>query len=424
MKKMSICLLLLQALIPSFGQDHELIDEISDTRIRSVQLYREGWNLSYPVINLNSNDRLELHFDLLAEAPETYYYTFIHCDKDWKQSNIFVNQYIDGFPDNPVENFSPSFNTTVSYYHYKLSFPNERSVLKLSGNYIIRVYAADDPENAIITARFMVAENITKITSSVRRAQLAGYSDNSQQIDFTVDITGKNIFDPYRNIYAFVLQNGRWDNAKINLKPEFYGSNELKYNSLSEKNIFRAGNEFRYFDVRSIRYLSEYVRKIDFNNQTYNVLLANSENRDAKPYFYHKDFNGKYYVAIQEGRDHNIEADYLTVLFTLKSAYPLPESDVYIIGALTGWRKTEDNKMIYNPGNASYEGSLLLKQGWYNYEYLVSSKNPGISTSYFEGDRFETENDYIILVYYRNPGERFDRLIGTSTINTLNNIKF
>ncbi len=407
----------------SFAQGQPAF-QVNDARIKSVQVYREGWNLSYPVISLKPGEKLELHFDLLDSSPETYYYTFIHCDKDWNRSDIFVNQYLEGFPENPVEENNPSFNTTISYYHYRLSFPNERAKLLLSGNYILSVYPFGEQERPVLNVRFMVTEDIALVSASARRAQMAVYRDVAQQIDFTVNIAGRNIIDPFRNIYSAILQNGRWDNAMTNLKPEFYNNTELKYNTLSDKNIFRAGNEYRYFDIRSIRYLSEYVRKIDYSGPGYNVLLSVSENREAKPYFYHQDFNGKYYLAIQEGRDHNTEADYLRVFFTLKSAYPLPGSEVFVNGALTGWIKGEENKMTYNPEKAEYEGSLLLKQGWYNFEYTVTGKQPGILPSYFEGDYYETENDYTILVYYRNPAERYDRLIGSTTINTLNKLSY
>ena len=69
-------------------------NHIFNEKIKTVQLYKEGWNLSYPVIKLNSSEKLILHFDLLDDQAETYYYTFIHCDKDWNKSDIFPNDYL------------------------------------------------------------------------------------------------------------------------------------------------------------------------------------------------------------------------------------------------------------------------------------------------------------------------------------------
>ena len=401
-----------------------LDNQVNDPRIKTVQLYKEGWNLSFPSIKLNSSDKLELHFDLLADKAETYYYSFIHCSKDWEESDIFPNDYTDGFPENQIEEYRPSFNTTVNYYHYRLIFPNDRISLKLSGNYIIKVFNPENPENPVLSQRFIITEDAAEIQITTHRPQMAGQSEEGQQVDFNVRFTGTSVNDPYRNIYSFILQNGRWNNAKKNLKPDQIGSNELKYNSLSDKNIFKGGNEFRYFDIRSIRYLSEFVSRIDFSAPYYHVLLKPSESRDGKPYFYWKDFNGRYYINIQEGKNPDIDADYLRVYFTLPSTYPA-EGKMYVTGALTGWAFNDNNLMVYNPQKAQYECTMLLKQGWYNYEFVLlkASENEGVA-SRFEGSHFETENDYTVLVYYRNPRGRYDRLIGSATANTLNRMAY
>ena len=416
------------AIITAAGQttDSEaltLSNHIFDNRIKSVQLYQEKWNLSYPLLKLNGNDRLALNFDLLGDQAEAYNYSFIHCDKDWNRSDIFPSDYIDGLEENPVEDYKASFNTTVKYFHYKVVFPNDRVQLKLSGNYIIKVYPAYKPGEPVLTQRFIITEDLATITADVHRP-LAGEDKNSlQQVDFTVDYPGNGITDPYRNIYAFILQNGRWDNAKRNLKPDFTGVNELKYNSLSDKNIFEGGNEFRYFDIKSLRYQTEYVKGIDFVNGSYNVYLNPSDNREFKPYFYWQDFNGKYYIAVQEGKEFDIDADYASVFFSLPAREPVEGGDMYVSGGLNNWNFDSNNRMIFNQGKSEYECTMLLKQGWYNYEYAFLKNGTTDGTaSLFEGSHYETENDYIILIYYSNPMDRYDRVAGSVIYNTLNRL--
>lgn len=400
-------------------------NQVFDTRIKTVQIYKEGWNLSYPVIRLNSTEKMVFQFDLLGDHNESFYYTFFHCDKDWNKTGILTTDYLDGFPENPIEDYKPSFNTTTTYTHYKLIFPNDRINIKLSGNYILYVYQADEPEKPAVTQRFIVSEDVIHFDMNVHRPGISSTGDAGQQIDFTVDITRAAIIDPFRNIYTSILQNGRWDNARNNIKPGIYGANELKYSSLSEENIFMAGNEFRYFDIKSIKYQSENVRRIDFMTPYYNFYLAPSDNREYKPYFYWQDFNGKYYIANQEGRDPETDADYVYVYFTLPSAYKAEGGDLYIFGGLTNWSFSKDNRMTYNPEKRQYECSLLLKQGWYNYEYAFLKPGEGTCTDpKFEGSHFETENDYIAIVYYRNPRGRYDRVIGTGSVNTLNRISY
>jgi hypothetical protein len=398
-------------------------NHIYSEKIKTVQIYKEGWNLSYPVMKLNSDEKLVLNFDLLGDQPETYYYTFIHCDKDWKKSDIIPNDYMSGDTENPIEDYKNSFNTTVSYFHYKLTFPNDRINLKISGNYVLFVYPADKPEEPITTQRFLVTEDASKIEITVHRPQMTKENNTHQQVDFNVNYTGLQITDPYRNVFAFILQNGRWDNAKRNLKPEFYGNNELKFNSLSDKNIFPGGNEYRYFDIKSIRYKSEFVKRIDFATPYYNVYLYASDDREHKPYFYWQDFNGKYYVAFQEGQKPDIESDYVNVYFTLPSDQMISGGRLYISGSLNNWDFDKNNVMIYNSATKEYECTMLLKQGWYNYEYVFRKDGEGtVIASRFEGSHYETENDYIVLLYYRNPHDRYDRLIGSAITNTLNHL--
>ncbi len=423
----ALFIVLLGFLPRASAQDDEkiLAGGVFTNSVKTVRLYREEWNLSYPIISLNGNDKLVLHFDLLEDISETFYYTFIHCDKDWRRTDIFPADFIDGFPENPIENYKSSFNTTIRYVHYKLTFPNERVKLKLSGNYIIIVFPYGEPENPVLSQRFIVSENSAGISVEVHRPRMTSDYDEKQQIDFTVNYTGTRINDPYNDVYACILQNGRWNNSKRNLKPEFLGNNQLKYSALSDKNIFAGGNEFRYFDIRSIRYQSEYVKKIDFMMTNYHVYLVPSENREFKPYFYSQDFNGKYYIAVQEEKNPDTDADYVYVYFTLPSGSQVEGGKMYVSGALSNWSYGPDNLMSYNNEAKAYECIMLLKQGWYNYEYFFSRQGDesGVATR-FEGSHYETENDYTVIIYYRNPRERYDRVIGTQTINTLNRLTY
>ncbi len=405
----------------SFAESNVYNNNIYNDKIKTVQLYMEGWNLSYPVIKLKDREKLVLHFDLLDNQAESYYYTFIHCDKDWKKSDIFTNIYLDGYPENPIEKYERSFNTTVGYYHYQVSFPNDRITFNLSGNYVVIVYPAGQPEEPVLTQRFVISEDAVRINISSHRPLTTKENDTYQQIDFTVSYPGLSLNDPQRNVYATILQNGRWDNAKTNLKADFIGNNELKYNSLSDINIFKGGNEFRYFDIKSIHYQSEFIRKIEYTSPNYNVFLTPSESREFKPYFFEKEFNGKYFIAIQEGKKFDTDADYLYVYFTLVSKQIIPGGSIYISGGLNNWIFDKNNLMTYNQSRGEYECTMLLKQGWYNYEYAFLKDRSNEATSEaFEGSHYETENDYLVFIYYRNPAGRYDRVIGTVTSNTLN----
>ena len=425
-KKLIIIIILIASkTFPALSGDNALqfTDHIFDKRIKTVQLYRQEWNLSYPIIKLNSTDKLVLHFDLIDDNPGSYSYTLIHCTKDWEKSDIFTGDYLEGFTWDEITDYKASFNTTVSYFHYSMIFPNDRIKPVLSGNYILYVYHYDDPDKPVLTRRFIISEESAKVDISIHRPQTGTGGNENQQVDFTVNLSGADITDPVRNIYSFILQNGRWNNAKRNLRADTYGSNELKINALSDKNIFRGGNVYRYFDINSIKNSREYVQRIDYRAPNYHVLLTPSADREFKPYFYWQDFNGKYYIAVQEGRDPDVDADYVYVYFTLPAQSNLQGGRLYVSGALADWSFTDDNLMVFNPSQNCYECTMLLKQGWYNYEFVsITGKDSNGEASVFEGSHYETENDYHVLVYYRNPRERYDRLIATGSANTLNRL--
>lgn len=394
-------------------------DVIYDPRIKTVQLYREGWNLSYPIISIEKQEKLVLHFDLLSDTPESYYYTLIHCDKDWNESQIFTSDYLTGFSEDQIEEYKPSFNTKVSYYHYRVTLPNDRIGIKLSGNYIVKVYPAAEAEKPAFTKRFMVTEEAAAVSAVIRRPQPGPFYNTGQQAEINIRLPKITVRDPYKDIFTFILRNGNFNDARENLRPDFVAGNEVRYNSLSQSNIFYAGNEYRFFDSRSIRHTAENVRKTDYFEGRYHMFLIPSESREFKPYFYWQDFNGKYYVAVRDGRDMDTEADYVYVYFTLPSPDEISGGNMYVAGAFNNWAFTSVNRMRYDYEKRQYQCTMLMKQGWYNYEYIfLKDGESGASPSFFEGNHYETENDYLILVYYRNPRDRFDRLIGSAIANS------
>ena len=74
--------------------------------------------------------------------------------------------------------------------------------------------------------------------------------------------------------------------------------------------------------------------------------------------------------------------------------------------------------MRYNKEHYNYENVQLLKQGSYNYQYLyVHNGSTKGETGPVEGNFYQTENEYLILIYHRPFGERYDKLIGMKQIN-------
>ncbi|MFC2112726.1 DUF5103 domain-containing protein [Bacteroidota bacterium] len=394
-------------------------DKVYRENIKTVQLHRTGWDLSYPIIELNTPDRLSLSFDDLTNQVKNYTWTIEHCNADWYPSGLAVEEYMSGFAQQPIQDYALSFNTYVNYVHYKINLPNDDVQIKLSGNYVIKVLEDYDESNPVLVRRFSVSESLASITGRASRPVSDPYRDDGQQVNFSVRLGSLSVDDPYSEIKVAIQQNNRWNMSIRELKPLFVRGDELDYNHTSE-NIFKAGNEYRYIDIKSMRYMAEMVKEIDYQPPHYHVFLYPDPTRDNGRYFYREDLNGRYYIEVQEGVNRETESDYVHVHFTLPMDVPFVHGKLYISGALNNWEFNDINKMEYNFGTKAYELDLLLKQGYYNYEYVFMRDDSLFpDAAFLEGSYYETENDYLVYVYLSTNTSRYDRLIAYQVLNSL-----
>jgi len=400
------------------------ITDFTSEEIKTVWFENEEWRLAYPVASLNTDNPVTLHFDLMGSGQDVLWYRMTHCDRDWNDSELFASDFMEGFEENQINQFQASFNTTISYTHYSLTLPNEDVRLKISGNYIITIYRSGEEDRPLLRKRFYISEGTSTARVIFRRPMKPGTTDTHQQAEITVNTGMLQVNDLYRDITLTVMQNGRDDKSKMNLHPDFVGNGIVEYNTLSDKTLFEGGNEFRFFDIKTIKQKRQNVRAIEYLNGCYHVFLLPSEERRFKPYFSNEDFNGKYYIAMEESNEPDRDADYVYVYFTLPADYEKEGGSVYVTGAFTDWKYTSLNRMTYNPTKRWYEASLLLKQGWYNYEYVFVPEVSGLPESIiFEGSHYETGNDYLILTYFRDSRQRYDRLTGAEIVNTSGQIR-
>jgi hypothetical protein len=394
-------------------------DYIYNDSIKTVLLYNTTAQMSYPIVNLNGNGSIQLSFDDLRRDNSIYNYTVIHCDANWEPSDLEQNEYLEGFFEDELFDFEYSSNTDLYYTHYNLTLPNENMKLTKSGNYILMVYPVNNKEQPILTKRFMVYENNVGITMNIKRATDVNESYFRQEVDFKINHEGYHITDPFERLNVVLMQNYRWDNAIFNLDPKFIKDTELNYDFNNGENVFDANNEYRAFDLKSIRYNTIRVKKIEFNvfDKLQHVYLFNDERRSFKQYCSTVDLNGNFLIKRNEGERSEIEADYVKVHFTLPYSPPIKDGNLYLFGKFCDWKFKDELKLDYDTINQQYTKEVLLKQGYYNYLYCFvkdGSKNTG-DISVVEGSHYETKNDYSILVYYRKLNDNFDRLIGFAT---------
>lgn len=367
-------------------------------------------------MKLNEGEFIHIGFDRISENSfNRLRYRIIHCDADWKISrDISEIDYLDGFNDNLIEDYATSINTTVDYTHFNLDIPNRDVSLKLSGNYVVQVYEENDPDNILLNACFSVIESKLNVAVTVSSNTDIDTNKSHQQVSFSLIHPGMNIRDPFNDLKIFVRQNDRLDNERRVAKPSQVAANKLTYDHIRNL-IFEAGNEYRRFETSSYRYNGMNVGHIEYNRPNYSMYIEPDRMR-LSGYRYDQDQNGKFIIRSADVTNFDTEADYFITHFSIPMDEPLLES-VYINGNFTDNSFTDKYKLEYDHLFKGYHVPLLLKQGLYNYQYLTKTAN-GYSTSAIEGNYFEAENEYSVLVYYRPAGQRYDSLIGYTNLQS------
>ena len=391
--------------------------------IASVKLYPYGNQTGYPILTLGSSERLELHFDDLDADVKNYYYTFQLCNADWTPAILNSMDFIKGFSQTRISTYRNASIALTRYTHYQAELPDRNMVPSRSGNYILKVYLNGDTSKMAFTKRFLVVQPVAKIAAHVQQPFNGNIFRTHQKIQFSVNIGSLQASVPNQQVKVFILQNNRWDNAVTNLVPTFVRQNVLEYNT-EQQAVFPAGREWRWLDLRSFRLQSDRVSNANYKpGGTELFLRPDPERKELRSAFY-RDNNGMCYIQPMESVNPFWQGDYATVHFKYvpKNIQAYRGKELLLFGELTNYGKAPGARMIFNEESGFFETSLFLKQGYYDYEYVLKdSSKPNLppDVSITEGDNWETENVYTILVYFRAFGGRVDELVGIEKVNSL-----
>jgi hypothetical protein len=385
--------------------------------LRTLTIYPDGDWSAIPILKLGSENSIQISFDELSHDYKRYAYRIIHCNADWRRSEMAVLEYLDGFPENDVDNGEQSISTLMLYTHYTFSVPNDNVRLLLSGNYAVEVFDKYGNGETLLTACFQVTENKAQVEASLTASTDIDFKQQHQQLNFEVQPIGFSINQPLNEIKVMVQQNHRKDTEIRNITPLNIIGGVLKYEH--DKNlIFEGGNEYRRFETTTYKYPGLNVNRVEFFNPFYNVELLPSVFRNTG-YSFDKDQNGRFLIHCQEAQDDQTGSDYFLVHFSLPMEKPSLDGGFYLNGDFVDNRLNANSKLLYNFESKAYEKTLLLKQGSYNYQYLFKLSAAGNPfTLQPEGSYWQTENEYQIFVYYRPIGERYDRLIAFKQLQT------
>lgn len=410
MKKQITIALLMMFSCTSFAQQHEIRSE----NIASLQVVSGTDWMGDAIIRLDSNDRLNISFDELSHQYRRYVYSLTHCDPDWYPTDgLFTSDYVSGYhEDITIDNYQESINTNQLYTHYTLRIPNSSCKPKISGNYRLDIID-DETKDTVITTRFMVTENIATIGKNILTDTDIDVRNRHQQISLRVDYPASlKSNNPREQFRVLVMQNHRSDNQVWCPPAPILRQGTMEWTHTKDL-IFPAGNEYHKFEILDVHRNSLGVDRIDWDGEWYNVHLYHDYPRRA--YVYDEDADGAFYLRNSDNIENDITSEYVKVNFYLDT--PRLEGDVYVDGKWTYNELSEKYLMQYDEENKWYHAEIPLKYGYYSYQYLniqsdnVKSFSPTRNT---EGDFYQTENRYLIMVYYRGNGDRYWRLVGVN----------
>ena len=385
--------------------------------LKTLTVYPDGDWTALPVLKLGSDNTVEIAFDELSHDYKRYAYRIIHCNSDWKRSDMSVQEYMEGFPENDLDGGEQSVSTLALYTHYAFSIPNDNVKLLISGNYAVEVFDKDGNGEALLTACFMVCENKSLIDANLTATTDIDFKQQHQQLSFTLRPVGLSIIQPLNELKVVVQQNHRRDTEVRNITPTTLNGDLIQYEHNKDL-IFKGGNEYRRYDITTFKYPGLNVNRVEFFKPFYNVELLPTDKRNSG-YTFDKDQNGRFLIHSQEALVDKTGSDYFLVHFSLPMENPELDGGFFLLGDFVNNRQDAASKLLYNFENKAYEKTLLLKQGAYNFQYVLKpSKGGKPSTDLMEGSYWQTENEYQIFVYYHPVGERYDRLIGYRQIQT------
>lgn len=391
--------------------------------IHGVIFSKAGNQLSYPEMTLGSTEALTLSFDDFDARLKNYSYTYIRCDQNWQPVLQSSFDYIQGFTDMRIRDAKFSSISRTRYVHYTAMLPTSESQIKKSGNYLLKVYLDGDTSKLAFERRMLVVAPKVSVAASVVRPSGQSPTGDQQKLNLSISVNRLRLQNPRDQIKVVVLQNYRWDNAVHELQPAFMRGTTYEYNSERDL-LFAAGKEFRWADLKSFRFQSDRVAGVSVSDGKpagYDVLLKTDPSRNESQYMPYVDYDGFYQIASTENIQVAYQGDYGLVRFSYKTATGQPYSgrDLYVLGQFNQYRKDDNSRLVYNPAKGLYEKTLLLKQGYYSYLYgTAESTNQPSKTDLTEGNYWETENKYTILVYYQSYTDRAPELVACTTVSS------
>jgi hypothetical protein len=368
--------------------------------IKSIQLLDS--NFENEKFIFNEFEKINVVFDELTNKYKNYYYEIDHYDFDWNLSELKKSEFLDGFDNIRIINYFKSYNTIQPYINYQFQIPNRNFKITKSGNYIVKV--KNSKGKYVFKRKFVYLKQKSLGSIEISKAREINFQDSNQKLKVTINCNDCNFSNNSFTYKLVVYKNYDLHNYKVINSPTYKLSKKIIYDNI----IFKGGTEFLNFDNSNILNTNIEIKNIDLN-KNYITQLKN----DIIPsiYTYEPDINGKFIIKNNSGNPL-IESEYSNVLFSLKTINPT--NNIYIIGNFNDYKKNEFSQLKFK--NGLFQITLFLKQGFYNYKYIMKDENKNYEMSNF----WQTENIYTAMLYEKKPNETYFKIKTIATNNSSN----
>jgi len=381
---------------------------ITDQQIRSVQLFKNNNPNSAPVLELNSNDKLQLRFDYLNVSSKQFVITFSHHNFDWSSSSLAPSDITEGIRRIYLDAGIVNSSNRPIYRSYTAVLPNEQVSFLRSGNYMLRVEDADTGF-LVMTLPFFIFENEGSIESSVQF--LPSPQQNLRALHRPVNRykIPESIEQPQFNLLFRIAQNRFWGRAKTPGEIDFSNPGSVMF-EMEQEHAFIADYYFHPLFVSDVSlsnprvidvFPEEIPLRIMLKDDTAN--LANLSGRTLP--------NSAFGLP-----DKNSDSEYLNIVFSLDAEDTHKAGDsVYLVGDFTSWAIRSENRLTYNKDTKRWQSSAIVKEGEYKYKYVMVKENE-IDDLIYDPLFERTKQEYHVFVYLQDKNEFYDRLLQVNTV--------
>jgi hypothetical protein len=369
--------------------------------IKSIQLL-DSKNNNERII-FSSDEKITVVFDELNNKSRSFYYKIEHFNFNWELSKIRKSEYLDGFDNIRITNYYKSYNTLQPYIHYQFQIQNKNLQLKKSGNY--KVIVTDREGRNVFSRKFILIKNSLNGTIEISKMRNINFQNSHQKLKVNIPCNNCNFNNNTFQYKLIVFKNYNLNDFRLINRPTFKLSNSFIYDNIN----FTGGVEYLNFDNSNILSTNIEVSK------TYSIDNYITELRiDKVPeiYVYEPDINGTYIIK-NNNKNWFTESEYSKVIFSIQ-AQNINDYPLYIVGSFNNYEKNENSRL--KKLKDKYQIELYLKQGFYNYKYLIKKNNMNYDINSF----WQTENIYTAILYEKKPEDNYFKIKAIATNNSSN----